>query len=107
MPDMPTLKQTDDELSPEDRDKLIDELARKVVSRGMETPAIMFLEMHKPVAFLASQSVLVASPFLMPLFGPEGVRKFSQLLGDRENVELLIRRIEDLADEKASEKSKP
>jgi hypothetical protein len=89
-----------DELSLEERDKLIDELARKIVGRRLETPAIMFLEMHKPVAFLASQSMIAVSPFLVPLFGPEGVRKYAQLFGTRENVELLIRRIEDLSEEK-------
>ena len=94
----------DEELSAEERDKLIDELARKVVSRRMETPAILFLEMHKPVTFLASQSILAASPFLVPLFGPEGVRRYVHLFRSRENVELLIRRIEDLADEREAEK---
>ena len=96
MQDAPTAQM--DELAPDERDRLIDELAQKIVRRGMETPSIMFLEMHKPVAFLASQTMLVASPFLTPMFGPEGVRKYSQLFGNSENVELLIRRIEDLSD---------
>jgi hypothetical protein len=88
----------DDQLTPEERDKLIDELAQKVVDKRMETPAIMFLEMHKPVTFLASQSILVASPFLVPLFGAEGVQKYSRLFGSVDNVELLIERIEELSD---------
>jgi len=88
----------EDELSPEDRDKLIVELAGKIVGRRMETPAVMFLEMHKPVAFLASQSILVASPFLVPLFGAEGVHRFSRLLASAENVDLLIEKIEELSD---------
>lgn len=90
----------DDELSPEERDKLITELAQKVVGKRMETPAIMFLEMHKPVTFLASQSMLVASPFLVPLLGAEGVRKYSRLFGSVDNVELLIERIEEMSDKK-------
>jgi hypothetical protein len=90
----------DDQLTPEERDKLIDELARKVVGRRMETPVIMFLEMHKPVTFLASQSILVASPFLVPLFGAEGVQKYSRLFSSVDNVELLIERIEELSDKK-------
>lgn len=103
MPNIPMPEPTDEELSPEERDKLIDELARKVVARRLETPAILFLEMNKPVAFIAGQSMLVASPLLAPLFGPEGVRKYSQLFGSRDNIEVLIRRIEDLADERDSE----
>ncbi len=91
----------DDQLSSEERDKLIDELAQKIVDRRMETPAIMFLEMHKPVTFLASQSMLVASPFLVPLFGAEGVQRYSRLFSSVDNVELLIERIEDLSDKKS------
>jgi len=93
-----------EDLSLEERDKLIDELARKIVNRRLETPAILFLEMHKPLAFLASQSMLVASPLLVPIFGREGVERYSQLLSAPENVELLIRRIEELADERDARK---
>ncbi|MDH7482934.1 MAG: hypothetical protein QHH26_13315 [Armatimonadota bacterium] len=88
------------ELTPEERDKLIDELATKIVNKRMETPAIIFLEMHKPVAFIASQAAIVASPFLVPLFGREGVEKYSQLFSSPENVERIIQRIEDLVEER-------
>jgi len=101
-----TPAQTDEELSTEERDKLIDELARKIVKRRLETPAILFLEMHKPITFLASQSLLAASPFLVPLFGRDGVRRYSRLFSTQENVELLIRRIEDLAEERDAEAQK-
>lgn len=101
MPEIPTMQFPEEELSPDDRDKLIDELARKIVGRGMETPAIMFLEMNKPLAFIASQSMLLASPFLAPIFGMEGVQKYSRLFSSPDNIELLIQRIEDRAEEKA------
>ena len=106
MPYPPTPQEVEGDLSPEERDKMIDELARKIVSKGMETPAILFLEMHKPVAFMAGQSLLVAGPFLAPLFGIEGVNRYSSLLSERGNVELLIRRIEDLSAEKDAQKKK-
>ena len=99
-------EQTDDELRPEDRDRLIDELARKVVDRRLEMPAILFLEMHKPVTFVASQSILVVSPLLAPLFGRESIEGYSHLFSTQENVELLIRRIEDLAEERDLETRK-
>jgi len=104
MPYPTTPEGADDDLSPQDRDRMIEELARKIVNKGLETPAILFLEMHKPVAFVASQSLLMAGPFLAPLFGIEGVNRYSRLLGDRDNVELLIRRIEDISVEKSSRK---
>lgn len=93
-----------DKPEPGERDILIEELAQKVVDRKLETPVIMFLEMHKPISFLASQAMIVAEPVLVPLFGPEGVRKYSQILDSPENVELLIERIEDLSDERRRKK---
>ncbi|MHB0913371.1 MAG: hypothetical protein ACYC2Y_07990 [Armatimonadota bacterium] len=91
-------------LSPEERDELVDELARKIVNRRMETPAVLFLEMNKPLAFLAGQSIFVASPLLSPLFGPQGVRKYAQLFSEENSIERLIRRIEELSAERDKEK---
>ncbi len=42
-------------LTDEERDSLIDSLAKKVADRRMETPAVLFLEMYKPLSFVASQ----------------------------------------------------
>ena len=81
-------------LTEEERDTLIAQLAERVARHNMATPAILMLEMHKPVAFLAGQSLLVGSGFLAPLFGPQNVRKYIRLLESRENIELLIRSIE-------------
>ncbi len=66
----------------------------------MEVPAVLFLEMHKPLSFIASQSLVVASPFLAPVVGLENVQVATKLLQNRENVERLIQRIEDLASER-------
>jgi hypothetical protein len=89
-----------DELSDEERDRIIEKVAIGIVRRGMETPAILFLEMHKPVSFLASQSLVVISPFTAPFIGMENVQIASKLMEDRENIERLIRRIEELAVER-------
>ncbi len=84
-------------LSAEERDRLIDKIADYVVQRRLETPTILFLEMHKPVTFFASQGLVVFSPFMAPFVGFGNVQTASRLLGTRENVELLIKRIEDMA----------
>ena len=104
MPRNPAASDVQDALSSEDRDCLIGELAGKIVRKGLETPAVLFLEMHKPVSFLASQTMLVASPLLAPIFSIDGVERYSALFADRGNVELLIRRIEELADDKGKRK---
>lgn len=94
----------DKDLTPEERDALIDKLAKQIVAREMQTVAIMFLEMHRPFSFLAGQSLLVGSGFLAPLFGPQNIRSFSKLLEDRANIDRLIQRIETLELESKTKK---
>jgi hypothetical protein len=85
----------DAELSEAERDRLIESVVQKVHRYKMESAMIFFLEMHKPLAYVASQSILLGSGFLAPFFGPENVQKYAKLLESRDNVELLIRRIEE------------
>lgn len=85
----------DAELPDEERDAMVEKFAQMVDARGLHIPAIWFLELHKPLSFFASQSVVLGSGFLAPIFGPQKVQQFSKLLESRDNVELLIRRIEE------------
>ena len=84
----------DAELTDAQRDALIDHLAQQVGARKLQTPAILFLEMHKPLAFLTGQGLLLSSGFLAPLFGPKNVQQYARLLESRDNIERLIRKIE-------------
>ncbi|MFN7019340.1 MAG: hypothetical protein ACK4RG_08740 [Fimbriimonadales bacterium] len=83
-------------LSEAQKQELIDALAHQVVKRGLSSPAILFLELHKPLAFIGSQAAIVFSPFLAPFFGFDKVDLYTQLLSERENWERLIERIEEL-----------
>src|SRR5216683_8117952 len=87
----------DTPLTSEERDAIINRIAGGIVRRRMETPAILFLEMHKPLSFIASQSLVATSPFIAPFIGIQNVQTASKLLADRNNVEILISRIEELA----------
>ena len=80
----------------------IDKVAKKIVDLGMEMPAVLFLEAHKPVTFFVNQFFIFIAPIVAPLFGgrTEEVAKFFE---DRDNVEKLIRRIEEKSDEKKVE----
>lgn len=86
-----------DDLTPQERDDLIEKIAEGVVKRGMQTPAILFLEMHKPLTFVASQSLVATSPFIAPFVGIGNVQLAAKLIEKRENIELLIDRIEELS----------
>ncbi len=86
-------------LTDEERDAWIERAAHEVVRRRMEVPAVFMLEMHRPLSFLGSQALIVATPFLGALAGTDNVLKLSKLLEDSRNVERLVNRIEELAAE--------
>ena len=90
----------DEPLSEEERETLLKRIATEVVKRGLEAPAVMALEVHRPLPFLASQSLIVFGPLLGPLVGIERMQNASRLLREPGVIETLIRRIEDMAQER-------
>ncbi|MGC8666846.1 MAG: hypothetical protein ACP5VE_01850 [Chthonomonadales bacterium] len=98
------MRSLDQELTPQERDALIERIATGIVRRGMEVPAVLFLEMHKPLGFIASQGLVVTAPLIAPILGFDNVQMAGKLMEDRGNIERLIRRIEELAAERPSVK---
>ena len=74
----------------------IEEIAIRIVEKKLSTVAILFLEMHKPIAFIASQAVAISTPLLGMLFGYKRMEDYYNLLSSKENIELLISKIEEL-----------
>lgn len=91
-----------EELTKEETERLLDKAACEIKRRKMEMPAVLFLEMHKPLSFLGSQAAVVFSPMLVPFLGFDTMNDYSRLLSNRENVEALLSRLE-RDDSKASE----
>ena len=83
-----------EDITTEERDRALARIAEGIVRRGMVAPAILFLEMHKPLTFFASQSLIVLSPIVAPIVGLQNCVLASRLLEDRANVERLIVQIE-------------
>lgn len=83
-----------EELTEEQTEALLQKAADEVRRRKLETPTILFLEMHRPVSSLLVQSSLPFAPFVIPILGFDAVNDYSRLLAKRENVERLIRLIE-------------
>jgi hypothetical protein len=83
-------------LSAARRDHLIENLAHRLDSWRLTTPAIAFLEAHKPLGFFASQTLLVLQPLLTLLLGDLSVEEYAALLEDRNGVERVIDRLEEL-----------
>ncbi|MDE3088421.1 MAG: hypothetical protein KGJ80_03405 [Chloroflexota bacterium] len=68
----------------------------------MTAPAILFLEMHKPLAFLGAQMLWAAQPFLNIGWNDNDLRDFAAIIEDRAGVEQIINRLESIQAEQAS-----
>lgn len=76
-------------------EETIQKAADWVVSHKLEAPAVLFLELNKPISFITSQFTIVAAPFLAPIFGMERLMSFSGLISSADRVEAIIAAIED------------
>jgi hypothetical protein len=82
-------------LAPEERERLLTHAAQAVARRGLAIPAILFLEMHRPLFGIAGQGALpVFAPLLAPIFGLERLQTLARLLGEPGAADALISRIE-------------
>ena len=90
------------ELTEEETQALLDKCSNEIRRRQLEAPAIVFLEMHKPLSNVFAHAGMASAPFLVPLFGFDFVNDYSNLLRKRDNVERLICMLE-----VAREDSKP
>lgn len=82
---------------------LISKIAKKIVYIGLATPAIFFIEMHKPMNFLGSQLLYFLEPILWGFFNTNEFRQFAGILEKRDSLETLLQKIEEegiLLDEK-------
>ena len=89
-----------DDIEPIDWEETIEKVANKISQLGLEIPAILMLEAHKPLTFFANQGLIFLSPILYPLFGGKTERA-AKFFEERENVEKLIKRVEKKADERS------
>ncbi|MFM7322846.1 MAG: hypothetical protein ACKO5K_15200 [Armatimonadota bacterium] len=78
-----------------------DRTARDVVDwvnrRGLTVPAILALEMHRPVGSIVGNGIVAATPLLAPLLGAGRLESIANLVSAPGGIEELIRRIEDAA----------
>ena len=78
----------------EQRDELVDRVAREIHLRGLAAPAVHFLNASRPYRPLGSNAMLFFDPTLHGLFGGE-VSSATELLADDIGIEQLIERLEE------------
>jgi len=85
--------------SPEEqRDELVEQLAREIQLRGLTTPAVHFLQASRPYRPLGANAMLFFDPVLQGLFGG-GDEFASEILADDAGIEQLIARLEEIDEE--------
>jgi hypothetical protein len=75
---------------------MVDRLAREVVRRHLTTPALMFLEMSRPMNYLGAQAMHFFTPMVSALFGGERYEEFARFLERRDALEIIAAQIEKL-----------
>ncbi|MHC4942100.1 MAG: hypothetical protein ACYTG7_03685 [Planctomycetota bacterium] len=74
--------------------ELIERLAQKIVEKRLETAALFFLEMSRPLSFLAGQAMIFLGPIVQAVYPVKDYARIAALMEKRENVDLLIDAIE-------------
>jgi len=80
---------------------LLASVAGRIVRMGLSVPAVFFLESTKPLSFLGSQALVFMEPFVKAFLNLASYDRFTTLMEDRKNIERLIRKIEELEDERS------
>jgi hypothetical protein len=73
---------------------IVDRLCREIVRRHLTQPALLFLEMSRPLNFLAANALHFFSPILSALLTGDEPKRFAEFLERRGSIDFLGRRIE-------------
>ena len=85
--------------SPEEqRDELVEQVAREIQLRGLTTSAVHFLHASRPYRPLGANAMLFFDPVLRGLFGGE-LATASEIMADEDGIEQLIERLEEIDEE--------
>jgi hypothetical protein len=85
----------DEEMDEESTERILDRAADEIRKRNLVAPALLALEMHKPLANVGGHAALVFSPFMVPFLGYDAVNDYSRVFAKRENIEKLLRKLEE------------
>jgi len=74
---------------------LIEQLAEQISRRRLNVPAILLLQVTRPLGFIASQGLLLCQPLLSFVYDAPRVADYAELLADRASVDRLVARLEE------------
>ena len=82
----------------EQREELVETVAREIQLRGLTAPAVHFLQASRPYRPLGANAMLFFDPVLRGVFGGE-LETASAILADDAGIEMLIARLEEVDEE--------
>ena len=87
-------------------DQLLAEVALAVKRKGLETPAVLWLESLRPLSFLGAQAMHFLTPFVQAFMPADRFRRLASVLEERANLERLVRLVEVAANSAAAAKDR-
>ena len=88
-----THPQPDDSLSKNDL-IFLEKMADKICKYGLETPAVFFLEMTKPLSLLGSHFLVFFGPIINSFIQAENYYRAIEVFEEPRNIERLLKTIE-------------
>jgi len=83
----------------------VDMICREVVRRRLTTPALLFLEMSRPLTTVSAALMQFFGPIATVLIDPTAYRHFAEFIERRGSIEYLCRRIEKFEQDNAPPKA--
>ena len=82
-------------LEPNDAQRaLVEKLCAEVVRRKLTTPALLMLEMSRPLNYVSAQFLHFIQPFASVIADAEGYRQLAQFLEQRGSIDYICKRLE-------------
>ena len=86
------------DLPDDQREELVEQVAREIQLRGLTTSAVHFLHASRPYRPLGAHAMLFFDPVLRSLFGGD-LAGATAILADDDGIDQLIDRLEELDEE--------
>ena len=75
-------------------EQLIEQLTEQISRWRLTMPAILLLQVTRPLSLIASQGLLLCQPFLSFVYDAPRVADYAEMLADRANIDRLVARLE-------------
>jgi hypothetical protein len=80
--------------------RIVETLVREVVRRRLTTPALLTLELSRPLTFVSAQVLHFFEPFVSSIGGAVAYQEFALFLEQRGSVDYICERIEAIEHER-------